>query len=98
MITLFRVSFVRYQLIIVLVFYPVQSADNRRLTALHIAAKYNRVEIAEILLDNGVEISPVDETKHSPLHIAAQDGFTEMVRLLLRRCESDEERSEVNLS
>ena len=68
------------------------------MTALHIAAKYNRVEIAEILLDNGVEISPVDETQHSPLHIAAQDGFTEMVRLLLRRCESDEEKSEVNLS
>ena len=75
----------------------MQSNDNRKLSTLHIAAKYNRVDIAEVLLDHGVNIMPTDETGFTPMHIAAMDGFTEIVELLIRRSPTDEDKSNVRL-
>lgn len=56
------------------------------ITLLHIAAKYGRVEICEMLLDRGANVNVVDNRFFStPLHMAALVGHKEVCTLLLSR-------------
>jgi ankyrin repeat protein len=55
-------------------------------TSLHICACYGHIEIARLLIQNGVDLSPVNESGWTPLHYAAVGGDPSseaMVRLLL---------------
>ena len=58
------------------------------------AAKENHVQMAEMLLGLGMDINeqqPVtaSSSKHTALHVAAQKGNVEMVKLLLeKRCDT----------
>jgi len=54
-------------------------------TPLHYAARYNRKEIADLLITAGANINAKDEVKRTPLHIATEEDFTDMVELLLAR-------------
>ena len=52
-------------------------------TALHYAAEYGHLEIAELLLANGANVNHRDDDKATPLYFAAVGGFVELAKLLL---------------
>jgi len=52
-------------------------------TALHYAAEYGHLEIVELLLANGANVSRRDDDKATPLYFAAVGGFVDVARLLL---------------
>ena len=51
-------------------------------TPLHNAVKYNRIAFAAALLAHGAEKEKMDTKGRTPLEIAAELGFGEMVKLL----------------
>ena len=74
-----------------------QSADHRGLTALHIAAKYNCMEIAEMLIQHGAQIITKDDTGLTPMHIACMEGNDGIQKILLEHAANDKERKIVSL-
>jgi len=52
-------------------------------TALHYAAEYGHLEIADLLLANGANVNHRDDDKATPLYFAAVGGFVEVAKLLL---------------
>ena len=54
-------------------------------TALHIAAIWNNVKVATVLIDAGAEVSPANQYGATPLHFAAQKGHVEFCQLLVGR-------------
>lgn len=54
-------------------------------TALDIAAKNRRTELARLLLERGAKVGEANCYNHTPLHIAAHFGYTELAQLLLER-------------
>jgi ankyrin repeat protein len=52
-------------------------------TALGHAAKHGHNEIAELLIENGADVSAKDDEGMTPLHIAASNGFKEIAELLI---------------
>ena len=54
-------------------------------TMLHFAAKENKPEIVEFLIDSGCTINPVDDEEQTPLHKVAMCGGVESVQLLLEK-------------
>ena len=52
-------------------------------TALHIAAIWNHVKVAKVLIDVGASLSPPNQYGATPLHFAAQKGNVEFCQLLL---------------
>ena len=52
-------------------------------TALHYAAEYGHLEIAELLLAHGAAVNRRDDDQATPLYFAAAGGFIEVVQLLL---------------
>ncbi|KUI56354.1 Ankyrin-3 [Cytospora mali] len=63
----------------------VECRDPEGRRALHIAAAYGHVAIAELLLDNEAELDPRKENGLTPLALAAEAGEPEVVELLLNR-------------
>lgn len=63
----------------------VNSTDNDRVTALHLAAVRNELAIAQLLIENGAK-STADKNGETPLHWAAARGHSEVggVQLLSR--------------
>lgn len=60
---------------------PLESSNG--MTFLHDAALGDYIESAQFLLDNGVDIDPLDRTQSTPLHRAAQKGSVRVAKLLL---------------
>jgi ankyrin repeat protein len=56
-----------------------------QITALMAAAVHGRLEVARLLLEGGVDPSPIDSDGNTPLMAAAGGGHPEVVRLLLAR-------------
>lgn len=54
------------------------------ITAYHISAGYNNLEVAEALLEAGAAVSARDKGGLVPLHNAASYGHLEVAALLLR--------------
>merc|ERR1712146_425670 len=52
-------------------------------TALHLAAKYGHVDVLKVLLENGADVSAVDEDKLTVLYYAARYNRAEWVVQLL---------------
>ncbi|KAI9363375.1 ankyrin repeat-containing domain protein, partial [Zopfochytrium polystomum] len=60
------------------------SSSNREFrTPLHVAAGYNQVDIARILLEKGADVHAVEANKMTPLGVASQMGSTDVALLLL---------------
>lgn len=66
----------------------VNARDNYGRTPLHMAAVYDRTEMARLLIDSGADVNAkIDERGVTPLHITAMNGNndTDMAALLLDR-------------
>ena len=59
--------------------------DKDQNTLLHFASLKGKREIAEYLLDNGLEVDAQNHNKQTPLHLAATTGYLEVVKLLVDR-------------
>ena len=59
-------------------------------TALHLAAKYNNIEVCKSILDKGrlSNLHPKDNQGNTPLHIASENGSVEIVKALILKCSS----------
>ena len=58
---------------------------DERMTLLHIACKFGNVEACRILLDNGAPIDALNANKCTPMHLAAFNGYANVLRLLKER-------------
>ena len=63
----------------------LETADAWVTTALHAAAAGGSHIVAELFLEFGVHVDPVDARDETPLHIAAREGHIEVCELLARR-------------
>ncbi|MGO4290990.1 ankyrin repeat domain-containing protein [Chitinophaga sp. RAB17] len=64
----------------------VNKTDRRGMTALHYAAMYKFIDIAETLIDAGAPIDIADQSGNTPLAYAISDkreGYLEMIKLLI---------------
>ena len=59
------------------------TAIGRESTPLHLAAGYNKLEVAKLLLKNGAKVDFADKGGLIPLHNAASFGHYEMTHLLI---------------
>ena len=50
---------------------------------LHLAAKFNYIEIAKELLQHGAKLDRPDITGQSPLYMAACGGYADMLKVFL---------------
>ena len=57
------------------------------MTALHLSASHNEVEVCRMLIEKGAELRCVDEENSTPLHYAASEGSDEIVRMLFEAAE-----------
>ena len=63
---------------------PVNASDGGGWTALQIAARRNRIDVARLLLDKGADVSRQDPLfKGTLLHYTARRNHTEVARLLI---------------
>lgn len=53
----------------------VNFSNNRKESALHVAAYYGHAKICRFLIANGANVSAEDYEKDTPLHLAAQLGI-----------------------
>lgn len=68
-----------------------QAADKRGWSPLHYAAKFERLSIGKMLLEQGANARALTEKKGTPLMIASAEGNLSFVELLLENCLNDEE-------
>lgn len=54
-------------------------------TLLHVAARWGREDLAELLIAAGADVEARNEIDHRPLHVAARYGRPSVVKLLLAR-------------
>ena len=55
------------------------------MTALHLAAEEGHILVAEILLSYKAYVNAKSKEGLTPLHLAAQKGFPELVKMLIRQ-------------
>ena len=53
------------------------------LNALHLACKYNRLEVVKFLVQNGFDVNRRNKARQAPLHFAAQNGSKDIAKFLL---------------
>ncbi|XP_059472246.1 ankyrin repeat domain-containing protein 27-like isoform X2 [Neocloeon triangulifer] len=61
----------------------LSSTNEKGLTALHVACRHGRLEIAEFLLEIGAQVTAKDLQGNTPLHYAAIGGHQHLLLLLL---------------
>ena len=61
----------------------INAIDNEGNTALHIAVKQNKIELAKVLIRNGANIESKTETGFISIHLATRNGNWEIVKLLI---------------
>ena len=62
----------------------VDATDDYGMTPLHWAARAGSIECAEILLERGVLVNPLNKVRRTPLQLAAEEDQADMIRLLAR--------------
>ncbi|XP_074658298.1 transient receptor potential cation channel subfamily A member 1 homolog isoform X1 [Tubulanus polymorphus] len=60
----------------------IEAVDKTNMTALHLVATHNHLEICRMLIEAGTKLRCVDEELSTPLHLAAMEGNVEMCKLL----------------
>ena len=68
-------------------FCAPQPKDVQERTPLHLAATYDHLDIAEVLLDEGADPRSVSNDGTTPLHEACLEGNTAIVSVLLEKSE-----------
>lgn len=63
---------------------------------LHYAVWQKYYEAAQLLLTRGGDVNATDECGYSPLHLSAEHGYVEFVRLLLKSGAKVDHRPETN--
>ncbi|MFW9983019.1 MAG: ankyrin repeat domain-containing protein [Candidatus Thorarchaeota archaeon] len=66
--------------------------EDFRQSALHIAASEGHIEVVRHLIDNGADLLQMDGVDMTPLHLAARDGRTSIVELILSKVDKIPER------
>lgn len=61
----------------------INSLTNFKLSALHVAAKNNKIDAIRLLIKSGIELNSQDNDGNTALHYAAQLGHKDIVNLLL---------------
>lgn len=61
-----------------------RDAQGRNSTPLHLAAGYNNLEVAELLLEKGAEVNAQDKGGLIPLHNASSYGHLDVAALLIK--------------
>jgi ankyrin repeat domain-containing protein 50 len=59
------------------------SPDDNGTTALHLAAAFNRLPVAKLLIKAGAQIDALDGSKRSPIFYAVMYGYTNVVKYLV---------------
>lgn len=62
-----------------------ETADERGMTPLHLAAKHGHRDVAALLLDHGAAMDQIRQDGVTPLFLAAQEGRREIVVLFLEK-------------
>lgn len=62
---------------------------------MHYASANNDVESAKMLIDKGADILKYSNNRYIPLHLAAQNGHVEIIKLLLKKNDEDEIESNI---
>lgn len=63
----------------------VHTMDETKRTALCVAAKYGRLDIAKFLLDSGADVNSVSVEGKTPIYFAVMSGLIAMVELIKDR-------------
>jgi ankyrin repeat protein len=63
--------------------FPVNKMDFLGHTGLHVAAKWNQVDVMAVLIERGIPLNMLDTKKNTPLHQAASSGSLDACRMLL---------------
>ncbi|KAL1436839.1 hypothetical protein MTO96_049239 [Rhipicephalus appendiculatus] len=61
-----------------------RDSQGRNSTPLHLAAGYNNLEVAELLLENGADVNAQDKGGLIPLHNASSYGHLDIAALLIK--------------
>lgn len=61
----------------------LDSVDQHWETALHVAVRHQNTEAVQLLLLGGCQVNKVDETRRTPLILAAECGFSDIIVLLV---------------
>ncbi|KAK6638711.1 hypothetical protein RUM43_006978 [Polyplax serrata] len=61
-----------------------RDAQGRNSTPLHLAAGYNNIEVAELLLEHGADVNAQDKGGLIPLHNASSYGHLDIAALLIK--------------
>ena len=72
-------------------------ADKRKWTALHLAAKFQRLSIGKMLLREGAAVRARTERQLTPLMLASAEGNLQFVLLLLKNAIHPDEEYNVSL-
>jgi ankyrin repeat protein len=62
----------------------INSRDVYGETALHLATQNNSTDIAEALIHRKASVDILNDTRNSPIHVAAQHNFDSLVQMLLK--------------
>ena len=68
----------------------MQAVDKQKMTALHMAASHNEIEIVRMLIGANAMLRCTDEEFATPLHYACMEGGIEIVNLLFEQCEQQD--------
>ncbi|XP_050405831.1 transient receptor potential cation channel subfamily A member 1 homolog [Patella vulgata] len=60
----------------------IEAQDLQGITALHLVAIHNQVEIARMLIESGANLRCCDKEQSTPLHHACSEGNIEIVKML----------------
>jgi ankyrin repeat protein len=63
---------------------PKHCKDGRGFTALHIAVSKNHLRVAELCLQNGIDVNFMDKERNTALHLATRNRSAPIVDLLLQ--------------